>query len=68
MTSPEKKAFSKKLFAHDDQINMKVKQTLQKANTVHSDTIVTIEASKQVINQHNEEQKNYTESINKHLE
>lgn len=47
---------------------MKVKRTLQKANTVNSDTLVTIEASKQVINQHDEEQKNYTESINKHME
>ena len=25
MTSPEKRAFSKKLFAHDDRINLKVK-------------------------------------------
>ena len=47
---------------------MKVKRTLQKANTVNTDTLVTIEASKQVINQHDEEQKNYTESINKHME
>ena len=47
---------------------MKVKRTLQKANTVNSETLVTIEASKQVISHHDEEQKNYTESINKHME
>ena len=37
---------------------------LEKANTVHSDTLMTIEASKQVINKHAEEQEKYTESIN----
>ena len=68
MTSPEKKAFSQQLFDHDDQINLKVSQTLKKANKVSCNILDTIEASKQVIKWHDEEQKNYKESVDQHSE
>mmetsp|Transcript_17553 Transcript_17553/g.23711 ORF Transcript_17553/g.23711 Transcript_17553/m.23711 type:complete len:91 (+) Transcript_17553:1056-1328(+) len=46
MTSPEKKAFSQQLFAHDDKINKKVQKTLQAADRVNNETLMTILESK----------------------
>ena len=68
MTSPEKRAFSRQLFEHDDKINIKVRKTLQAANNVHSSTLNTIEESRQVIKQHDDAQRTYSESIAKHME
>ena len=42
MSSPQKKAFSKKLFAHDDKINLKVQKSLMAAKNVKESSEVTI--------------------------
>ena len=46
MSSPEKKVFSKKLFAHDDKINLKVQRSLMAANNVKESSEVTIVESR----------------------
>ena len=46
MSSPEKKVFSKKLFAHDDKINLKVQRSLMAAKNVKESSEVTIVESR----------------------
>ena len=47
---------------------MKVRQTLQAANKINNKTLNTIEQASQVIEKHDSEQRNFVESINKHME
>ena len=47
---------------------MKVRKTLQAANKVENKTLNTIFESKQVIEEHEHVQRNFAESINKHME
>ena len=68
MTSPDKRRFAQKLFAHDDKINAKVGQALKAAISVENRTLETIDASRQVIAVHEQAQQKFANSISQHIE
>ena len=68
MTSPEKKAFAKQLFKHDDGINLKVQKSLMAARIVKKSASVSIVDSRLVIQTMNEENRIFVESIDRHRE
>ena len=68
MTSPEKKRFVRRLFAHDAEITKMVNETLRKASIADKNVGQTIDHSLATVKKYDDEQANYKENIGTMIE